>query len=222
MLTEPRFPCRLLLSPQIEGQPKQPAIEIWSLYAYNLHKATFKGWNNSAKRKGKRNFIIGRGSFSGMHRFAGLWTGDNAGTWDFLDISVAQALALGLSGMTIAGGDVGGFMPSKPEERYTEPELLIRWYAACFLLPWFRLVFTQMPQKRSLIIHRNHYNGKPGQKLFQVRQTWKDPLCQLTQAPGTLSLPRILRQALGGAWPRSSIHLPCCTNYIALFHPAAL
>ena len=140
-----RFPCRLLLSPQDEGQPKKPAIEIWSLYAYNLHKATFKGWNDSDERKGKRNFIIGRGSFSGMHRFAGLWTGDNAGTWDFLSISVSQALALGLSGMTVVGGDVGGFMPGKPGELYTEPELLIRWYSACFLLPWFRLVSTLLP-----------------------------------------------------------------------------
>ena len=213
-----KIPCRLLLSPQTDGQPKQPAIEIWSLYAYSLHKATFKGLNNSAKRKGKRNFIIGRGSFSGIHRFAGLWTGDNTGTWDFLNISVAQALALGLSGMTIVGGDVGGFMPSKPKEEYTEPELLIRWLAACFLLPWFWLVFTQAPQRPSLLSHSNHYNGKPEQKLFQVRQTWAAHLCQLAQVSGTLSLPRILRRTLEGAWPRSSFHLPCCTHCIALFH----
>ena len=75
-----------------------------------------------------------------MHRFAGLWTGDNASTWNFLAISIAQALALGVSGMTIAGGDVGGFLPGKPGEKYTEPELLIRWYSASFLLPWFRFV----------------------------------------------------------------------------------
>ncbi|KAL8792282.1 MAG: hypothetical protein Q9195_005161 [Heterodermia aff. obscurata] len=145
------FPCRLLLTSPDDPQIKRPAIEIWSLYAYNLHKATFEGWNRSPMRKGKRNFIIGRGSFSGMSRFAGLWTGDNSGTWDFLNISISQALALGLCGMVIAGGDVGGFMGGKPGEKYTDPELLIRWYAACFLLPWFR----------------NHYNGKPGQKLFQ-------------------------------------------------------
>lgn len=77
-----------------------------------------------------------------MHRFAGLWTGDNAGTWDFLNISVAQALALGISGMTIVGGDIGGFMPGEPGQKFTEPVLLIRWYAACFLLPWFRFVST--------------------------------------------------------------------------------
>lgn len=137
-LTLIRFPCRLLLSPQEAWQPKQPAIEIWSLYAYNLHKATLKGWNTSSERKGKRNFIIGRGSFSGMHRFAALWTGDNASTWEFLEISVAQALALGLSGMTIVGGDIGGFMPGKSGQSFTDPELLIRWYSGCFLLPWFR------------------------------------------------------------------------------------
>ena len=73
-----------------------------------------------------------------MSRFAGLWTGDNSGTWDFLNISISQALALGLCGMVIAGGDVGGFMAGKPGEKYTDPGLLIRWYSACFLLPWFR------------------------------------------------------------------------------------
>ena len=133
-----RFPCRLLLTSHDGLQPKQPAIEIWSLYAYNLHKATFEGWNKSQSRKGRRNFIIGRGSFSGMNRFAGLWTGDNSGTWDFLNISISQAVALGCCGMVIAGGDVGGFMPGRPGEKYTDPELLIRWYSACFLLPWFR------------------------------------------------------------------------------------
>ena len=137
LLIDYRFPSRLLLSSD-DTQDKKPAIEIWSLYAYNLHKATFQGWNKLDTRKGKRNFIIGRGSFAGMHRYAGLWTGDNAGTWDFLSISVSQALALGLSGMTVTGGDVGGFMPGKLGEKYTDPELLIRWYSACFLLPWFR------------------------------------------------------------------------------------
>ncbi len=137
-LTNSRFPCRLLISNDSETGKKEPAIQIWSLYAYNLHKATFKGWNRSPGRKGRRNFIIGRGSFAGMHRYAGLWTGDNAGTWDFLSISVSQSLALGLSGLAVAGGDIGGFMPGKTGQKYTDPELLIRWYSACFLLPWFR------------------------------------------------------------------------------------
>ncbi|EKG12891.1 Glycoside hydrolase family 31 [Macrophomina phaseolina MS6] len=124
---------------------QKAAIEIWSLYSFNLHKATFKGLNHLDCRKGKRNFIIGRGSYAGAQRYAGLWTGDNASTWDFLQISVAQVIALGLAGVTIAGADVGGFEPPEGDlTAFADPELLIRWYCAYSLLPWFR----------------NHYSAK--------------------------------------------------------------
>ncbi|KAF4949869.1 hypothetical protein FSARC_13371 [Fusarium sarcochroum] len=129
---------------------RKKAIEIWSLYSYNLHKATYHGLNNIDKispqlkwRENRRNFIIGRGSFVGSHRFAGLWTGDNASTWEFLDISVAQVLALGMSGITISGQDVGGFEFNDFEHDFANPELLIRWYSAYSLLPWFRNHYTK-------------------------------------------------------------------------------
>lgn len=140
------WPFRLMLDS--DGWPsdataneQKTAIEIWSLYSYNLHKATFKGLNHLESRKGKRNFIIGRGSYAGAQRYAGLWTGDNASTWDFLQISVAQVIALGLAGVTIAGADVGGFeSPEGNLTAFADPELLIRWYCAYSLLPWFRYV----------------------------------------------------------------------------------
>ena len=151
------FPGRLLVSTDPYDQkpdvlpPQTPAIEIWALYSYNLHKATYKALENLPSRKNKRNFIIGRGSSTGMHRFAGLWTGDNRSTWDFWRINVAQVLAVGFGGITIAGVDMGGFMPDGNNGQWCDPDLFIRWYSGSFLLPWYR----------------NHYNGKAGQKLFQ-------------------------------------------------------
>jgi alpha-glucosidase (family GH31 glycosyl hydrolase) len=155
------FPSRLILnSDAVKKKPsKQLAIEIWALYSYNLHKATFHGLGRLKGRENKRNFIIGRGSFAGMFRFAGLWTGDNASTWDFWRITVSQVLSMGLSGVSISGSDTGGFEPAKKypgtdndeEEKYCSPELLIRWYSGSFLLPWLR----------------NHY-VKKGRKWFQV------------------------------------------------------
>ncbi|RPA96223.1 hypothetical protein L873DRAFT_1791713 [Choiromyces venosus 120613-1] len=148
-----------------DDSPEQmkPAIEIWSLYSYNLHKATYEGLNKLEKRKNKRNFIIGRGSYAGANKWAGLWTGDNASTWDHLHISVSQVLALGTSGNEIVGTDVGGFMPAGGFDtssggRWAEPELLIRWYCAYSMLPWFR----------------NHYHGKRGMKLFQEPWAFTD------------------------------------------------
>jgi alpha-glucosidase (family GH31 glycosyl hydrolase) len=150
------WPFRLLLDADgWSGDPrtvglKKKAIEIWSLYSYNLHKATYEGLNRLESRKGKRNFIIGRGSFTGAHRYAGLWTGDNSSSWQFFNISVAQVLSLGLSGVTIAGADVGGFEPPDSEDKFCDPELFIRWNVAYSLLPWYR----------------NHY-VKKDKKLFQ-------------------------------------------------------
>jgi alpha-glucosidase (family GH31 glycosyl hydrolase) len=135
---------------------EQLAIEIWALYSYNLHKATFHGLDDLGielqSRVNKRNFILGRGSYAGMYRFAGLWTGDNASTWDFWRITVSQVLSLGLNGVSISGSDMGGFEPYynpalQKEENYCNPELLIRWYAGSFLLPWFRNHYVKKTRK---------------------------------------------------------------------------
>lgn len=148
------FPFQLYVTDDFitEETPKQtPAIKVWNLYAYNLHKATYRGLNNLPGRENKRNFIIGRGSFTGSHRFAGLWTGDNSSDWDFLQMNVSQVLSLGMCGLAICGQDVGGFETSIDDEgKWASPELLIRWTVAGAFLPWFR----------------NHYVRK-GRKEFQ-------------------------------------------------------
>jgi alpha-glucosidase len=146
------FPFRLKLTDDFlsaSQYEKNQAIRIWNLYSYNLHKATYHGLNHLACRQNKRNFIVGRGSFSGMHRFAALWTGDNASTWDFLRMNVAQVLSLGMSGLPVCGQDIGGF-ETNDGEKWADPELLMRWTAVGAFLPWFR----------------NHYIRK-GTKLFQ-------------------------------------------------------
>lgn len=147
------FPFRLYVTSDfISGVTPQltPAIKVWNFYAYNLHKATYHGLNYLPGRDNKRNFIIGRGSFTGSHRFSGLWTGDNASDWDFLRMNVSQVLSLGMCGLAICGQDIGGFESRKDEEKWASPELLIRWTVAGAFLPWFR----------------NHYVRK-GRKEFQ-------------------------------------------------------
>ncbi|KAK5991737.1 Alpha-glucosidase 2-like protein [Cladobotryum mycophilum] len=172
------FPFRLLLNcdtgPDEVFKPKRKAIELWSLYSFNLHKATFNGLEKLHEtedsegkhqlkwREGRRNFIIGRGSYTGSHRFAGLWTGDNSSTWNFFSISVVQVLALGMSGNAISGQDVGGFEPAPGQNDWADPQLLIRWYCAYSLLPWFRNHYT----KRRNSIENPKVQRKHG-KLFQ-------------------------------------------------------
>src|SRR5204862_477557 len=75
------FPFRLFVtddSMSSAAPQKTQAIRVWNLYSYNLHKATYHGLNHLNGRANTRNFLVGRGSFSGMHRFAALWPGDKA------------------------------------------------------------------------------------------------------------------------------------------------
>lgn len=147
------FPFRLMVNEGYKSKGaviKTPAIKAWNLYSYYLHQATYHGLNSLPGRENKRPFIIGRGSYTGMHRYAALWTGDNASTWDFLQINISQVLSLGISGEAICGMDIGGFENGSDWERWADPELLIRWTQTGAFLPWFR----------------NHYIAK-GRKDFQ-------------------------------------------------------
>lgn len=151
------FPSRLLVTNDFvkkagedEDYGQTPVMRVWNLYSYNLHKATYHGLNHLKGRENRRNFIIGRGCFTGMQRFAGLWTGDNSSDWEFLRINIPQVLALGLTGQAMSGQDIGGFEKDYDWEQWADPELLIRWTAMGAFLPWFR----------------NHYIRK-GKKLFQ-------------------------------------------------------
>jgi alpha-glucosidase len=183
------FPFSLLVSDNFydETPVLNPAIKVWNLYSFNLHRATYEGLNHLPGRENKRNFIIGRGSFAGMHRFAGLWTGDNSSTWDFLRMNVAQVLSLGMCGMSICGQDIGGFEAADEDEHWADPELLIRWTTAGAFLPWFR----------------NHYMRK-GKKYFQEPFMYEEWFNQ--HSGGQLPEPQSLYRAV----------LPVCKYYIEL------
>ncbi|MGB3636814.1 MAG: TIM-barrel domain-containing protein, partial [Rivularia sp. (in: cyanobacteria)] len=152
------FPFQLLVTDDFlsdERTQQAPFIKRWNLYSYNLHKATYHGLNCLAEnfpdtlgeRKNKRNFIVGRGSFTGMHRFAALWTGDNCSSWDFLKMNVAQVISLGMCGMSICGQDIGGFENEDGSQKWAGPELLMRWTAVGAFLPWFRNHYKRKEQK---------------------------------------------------------------------------
>src|SRR4030095_7801604 len=88
-----------------------PNAKIHNGYVMNLLQATYQGV--SALPPSRRVFIIARGGSAGMQRDAGLWTGDSASTWQFLQINIPEVLNLGLSGIPIAGCDIGGVVNQK-------------------------------------------------------------------------------------------------------------
>lgn len=57
----------------------------------------------------KRPFILSRSNLLGGQRYAAMWTGDNAASYDHMKLSVPMSLTIGLSGQPFNGPDIGGF-----------------------------------------------------------------------------------------------------------------
>ncbi|KAI7804772.1 putative neutral alpha-glucosidase C-like, partial [Triplophysa rosa] len=105
--------------------------ELHNLYGFYQHMATFEGL---LTRSGgmERPFVLSRSFFAGSQRWGAIWTGDNVATWEYLKISIPMLLSLSLTGIHFCGADVGGFVQDP------DPELLVRWYQAGALQPFFR------------------------------------------------------------------------------------
>ncbi|XP_030643249.1 neutral alpha-glucosidase C [Chanos chanos] len=105
--------------------------DLHNLYGFYQHMATAAGL---VTRSGglERPFVLSRSFFAGSQRFGAIWTGDNVATWEYLKISISMLLSLSVSGIHFCGADVGGFVQDP------KPELLVRWYQAGALQPFFR------------------------------------------------------------------------------------
>lgn len=103
--------------------------EIHNVYGHLMAQATYDGL---LKADGRRPFILTRACFAGSQRYCSGWTGDNHSMWQHLQLSLTQMMNLGLSGMNMAGSDVGGFGSD------TTPELLSRWFQLGAISPFFR------------------------------------------------------------------------------------
>jgi alpha-glucosidase len=148
-----------------------PHAKVHNVYALNLISATYEGLTTYYQSNGtnKRPFIIARGGYAGVQRYAASWTGDSASDWNFLSILIPEILNFGLSGQPLAGADVGGFATSAAggfqngtgPAGVTDPELLTRWTTLSAFIGWFR----------------NHYNGYT--KAYQEPYRYGEPYASI-------------------------------------------
>jgi alpha-glucosidase len=113
--------------------PKDAPVEHAKVHnAYALLEA--EGTYNGLKKlkPNDRPFIITRAGYPGIQRFSSVWTGDNSATWGHLQLSVPMLLNLGVSGVTMDGADIGGFV-SNPT-----PEMYARWLQLGVFYPFCR------------------------------------------------------------------------------------
>jgi alpha-glucosidase len=110
-----------------EGTPTDHR-EARNVYALLMARATAEGLGRVVDRP----FVLTRSGFSGVQRYAAVWTGDMASSWEHLQMAPAMLMNLGLSGVALCGTDVGGFSGGPSAELY------IRWLQLGAFSPFFR------------------------------------------------------------------------------------
>jgi alpha-glucosidase len=99
-------------------------------YALLMALSTFQGLKNA--RPEERPFILSRAGFAGIQRVAAQWLGDNYSEWEHLEMGVAMALGMGVSGQAFIGADIPGFAGNASNE------LAARWFEYGALTPFCR------------------------------------------------------------------------------------
>lgn len=102
-----------------------------NVYGMQMAKATYQGVKKFSYPD--RPFTITRSGYSGLQRYASVWTGDNVASWDHLKIANTQVQRLSTSGISFAGSDIGGFIESP------SGELFIRWIQLGIFHPFCRV-----------------------------------------------------------------------------------
>lgn len=109
---------------QIEGECVRHD-KVHNLYGYNMTRAAGEAFEELEPNK--RILLFSRASYIGMHRYGGIWTGDNTSWWSHLLLNIKMMPSLNMCGILYTGADIGGFGGNTTEE------LLLRWLQfGCF------------------------------------------------------------------------------------------
>lgn len=104
--------------------------DIHNLYGYNMTRSA--GEELAKIRDGKRTLLFSRSSYIGMHRYGGIWTGDNCSWWEHLALEIRMMPSLNMCGFLYTGADIGGFGCN------VSRDLLLRWLAFGVFTPLMR------------------------------------------------------------------------------------
>lgn len=114
---------------QLDDGRQMSDYEVHNIYGAMMTKASGEGLDWLLD---KRYLLFSRSSYIGAHRYGGIWTGDNASTWEMLRQNVYHMPSLNMCGFLYSGADTGGFGGN------TSRELLLRWLAVSVFTPLMR------------------------------------------------------------------------------------
>lgn len=104
--------------------------KVHNLYGYYMTKSAVEGFMEI--RPNERLLLFSRASYIGMHRYSGIWTGDNASWWEHLLLNLKMMPSVNMCGFLYSGADTGGFGSD------ANGQLLIRWMQLSLFTPLFR------------------------------------------------------------------------------------
>lgn len=115
---------------QPDGEAVVRHDHVHNLYGFNMTRAASESFKEIAPDKDI--LMFSRASYIGMHRYGGIWTGDNHAWWSHILLSLKMLPSLNMCGFMYVGSDVGGFNDNTTEE------LLMRWMGLAVFVPLMR------------------------------------------------------------------------------------
>lgn len=104
--------------------------KVHNLFGYNMTKAAADAFDEICPDK--RILMFSRSSSIGMHRYSGMWQGDNRSWWSHLLMNIQMTCNLNMTGFLYTGADLGGFGSDVTED------LLLRWLQFAIFTPLMR------------------------------------------------------------------------------------
>lgn len=104
--------------------------EVHNLFGYYMTRRAAEAFDRLLPDK--RILLFSRASCIGMHRYGGIWQGDNNSWWSHLLLNIQMMPSLNMCGFLYTGADIGGFGGDVTED------LLIRWLSFGVFTPLMR------------------------------------------------------------------------------------
>lgn len=103
---------------------------VHNLFGYYMTRRASEAFEGLAPDK--RVLLYSRASYVGMHRYGGIWQGDNQAWWSHLEMNIKMMPSLNMCGFLYTGADLGGFGSNTTED------LMIRWLSFGIFTPLMR------------------------------------------------------------------------------------
>ena len=104
--------------------------KVHNLFGYYMTRAAGEAFERLMPEK--RILMFSRSSYIGMHRYGGIWMGDNHSWWSHLLLNIHMLPSLNMCGFLYTGADLGGFGSDATED------LLMRWLELGIFTPLMR------------------------------------------------------------------------------------